>query len=246
MSLMAERLEDQNPPEIVLPNNQRLVLKQTREWAENFFREAEQAERVVMGSHGFDHNQRVAGMAAVLSVKEGYNPFLPIFTALIFDIGRTSTDPRAHNYLHGQLSVEMASDYIDSVSLLNPGEKDLVRNAIEDHPKLNPEVRETPLVKILMDADRLDTIGALAPVRAAATRWRLPLYAEQIGTSPDEKDINTIFQDFAFRVPRWFESLWTPTAKKIAEPRLAYLLTFVEEYQREAGFMLTAYKKLNI
>lgn len=200
-----------------------------------------------MGSHGFDHNQRVAGIAAVLAHYEGHPPFLPVLTALIFDIGRTSTDPRAHSWQHGKLGKEMAERFVAGLPL-QPDERELILNAIEDHPKLNeqiPEERRTWLTKILMDADRLDTIGALAPVRAAATRWRLPLWSNDINTTREEgSGMTTIFQDFAYRIPDWFNNMWTDTGRRIAEARMPHLRAFIEEYKREAGFMQGAFNKI--
>ena len=241
-----ERAEIAEPPKFYLTDNQREVLRRTHLWVKSFFDEAAKDNRVVMGSHGLDHNERVAGMAAFLASEEGYEPFLSAFTSLLFDVGRTSKDPRAHNFEHGRLSVEIAKDFIESVPLLSPDNRILVMNAMADHPLLNKDVRESWLVKIVQDADRLDTIGALAPVRAAATRWKLPLYADKVRNSVEEKDMETIYQDFAVRIPKWVESIWTETAKEIAVPRLEFLMSFIKEYDIEAGFMLRAFKNLEL
>lgn len=241
-----ERIEAQEPPNIYLQDNEREVLHEAHVWVKSFFDQATEDNRVVMGGHGLDHNERVAGMAAYLALEEGYEPFLPAFTSLLFDVGRTSKDSRAHNFEHGRLSVEIAKDFIESIPLLTPDNRILIMNAMADHPLLNKAVRESWLVKIVQDADRLDTIGALAPVRAAATRWKLPLYADRVVNSAEEKDIETIYQDFAVRIPKWVESIWTETAREIARPRVDFLMRFIEEYDIEAGFMLKAFQNLEI
>jgi HD superfamily phosphodiesterase len=240
------RIEDNIPPKAKFTQEQKDVLIRTRKWAVKFFSEEEKKGRVVMGGHGFDHNQRVSGMAATLALMEKKDPFLPVLITLIYDIGRTSNDPRALNYKHGQLSREMSKAYIDSISLLSSADKELVKNAIEDHPLYNKDVRRNYVIEIVMDADRLDSIGALGPVRAGATRWKLPLFTLQTDTTYEDTEIKSIYQDFAFRVSRWYDSLWTKSAREIAKPRVKFLNQFIKEYEKEASFMLKAYTSFDI
>ena len=58
--------------------------------------------------------------------------------------------------------------------------------------------------------------------------------------------METIYQDFAVRIPKWVESIWTETAREISRPRLEFLMRFIEEYDIEARFMLKAFKNLEI
>ncbi|MBI2600863.1 hypothetical protein HYW42_02820 [Candidatus Daviesbacteria bacterium] len=97
-----------------------------------------------------------------------------------------------------------------------------------------------------MDADRLDSMGALGPVRAAATRWNLPLYTDKKIESAEEKDIKSIFQDFSIRVPKIYNSLWTKSARQIARSRIQFLRVFIKEYEKEAHFMLKSFHDLEI
>jgi len=242
---MEKPIESLSPPRANLSVKQRRVLKKARAWAEQFFIKAEE-QGLVSGGHGFDHNKRTAGMAATLSVLEGHDPFLPVLAALVFDLGRTSNDPRAANWHHGEISREFSNDFLDSLPLLTEQDRVLVKNAIEDHPKLNSNVRRSYVVEIIMDADRLDTLGALGPVRAAAHRWHLPLYATQIETSSVEGEIKTIYQDFAYRGMEFYDMLWTKSARKIAKPRYKFLKKFVQEFKKEASFMHQAFNNLKI
>lgn len=241
----SDRIELNPPPQIVFSDYQQEMLVRADTFAQEFFKIADDEGRVRSGGHGYDHNQRVAGMAGVLAVKEGHDPFLPVFTSLLFDIGRTGTDPRSKSWLHGQLSVEMAADFLNSLPLPDT-HRELVANAMEDHPILNENVRQNFLVKIVQDADRLDTLGALGPVRAAAHRWHLPLFADNIDTSSAEAELTTIYQDFAHRVLEWEKSLWTATAREIARPRTLFLRQFIEEYRTEASFMHQAFRSLGL
>ncbi|MBI4058793.1 hypothetical protein HY404_00980 [Candidatus Microgenomates bacterium] len=240
------RIEDLPVPEFNLTDEQKLILTGVADWVSNFFKNAEENNRVVMGGHGFDHNQRTAGIAAVIATREGYSPFLPALTSLIFDIGRTSTDPRAHNFRHGELSREMAHDFIIGLPLADE-EKTLVLNAIEDHPKLNDQIvgeRRNWLQMILQDADRLDTLGPIGIARASSNRWRLPLFSDQIAIGTPEDTITTSFQDYAYRVPVWIESMWTKTGLEITQARMPYMQAAIAEIRKEAQYMHDAFGKL--
>ena len=229
-----------------LTSEQKVILKKARIWAEVFFKKAKNEKRLVVGGHGFDHNQRVAGMASTISLMEDRDPFLPILTSLIFDIGRASADPRSRNWHHGQLSREIADNFIDSLPLLGKNDKLLVKNAIEDHPKLNENVRRSYVVEIVMDADRLDTLGALAPVRVAAHRWKLPLFSLEASISTKDSEIKTIYQDFALRSKEFYDMLWTKSARRIAKPKLTFMVKFIKEFRNEASFAHKAFDDLDI
>jgi uncharacterized protein len=233
-------------PAIELTPEQRSTLSATRVWAERFFDEAQVSDTMIVGGHGYDHCQRVAGMAAVIAEGEGLDVFLPVFTALIFDLGRTSKDPRGRTYLHGQLSAEMASEYVESVAGLSPSDRELILAAVADHPLTNDQVRETYVAKVVMDADRLDTLGALGPVRAATHRWRLPLFTGTETDADGESALVSVYQDFAVRLPKWYDSLWTDTARAVAGPRLKFLQVFNAQFREEASSMMASFHRLGI
>lgn len=239
------RIETSPVPDIPLAEDERRALSFIASQVKAYYDTAESLGRVVMGGHGWDHVQRITGMAGVLSVMEGHKPFLPMLTTLVMDIGRTSQDPRAQNFKHGELSWEMVSEWVGAISFLTEEEKTLVQNAMEDHSKLNDKVRRSWVAEIVMDADRLDSLGAPAPVRAAATRWKLPLYGSQ-SKSGVEGQAKTVADDFGVRVLEWADMLWTKSAQKIAEPRVAFLKEFIREYGIEYGYMHNAFESLNL
>lgn len=236
-----ERLVDQ---EYKLTDNQKEIINRTINWAQNFFEQESLENRRTGGGHGFDHNQRVAGMAVRIAIEEGYSPFLPFLTALVFDVGRTSSDPRAKNWKHGELSQEMSKDFLTTLNL-TVEELELISNAIEDHPKLNKDVRISWLVKILMDADRLDMVGAFGPLRSASFRPEIPLVRlNECDTSTDDQGIKSMLQDIVHRQGDCFNSFWTESAKKIAIERKYFHDEYIQELHREAEEMYEPYRKI--
>lgn len=244
--MITDRVEFQPIPEFDLTWPQQNVLLQTLLWTKYFFNNVPEGTHV--GGHGFDKTMRQAGTAAHLSQMEGHPVFLPTFTAMVMDVGRTATtDPRSRSYEHGLLSREMISSLLDSFSIFTKEEKELVKNAVEDHPKMNKNVRRNSVVEIAMDADRLDCLGALGPLRSASWNSHLPaILPEETGTGSSESDLKTIWQDMSVRHMEWMDMLWTDSARKVAEPRVAAYRAYLEELKLEASFMYKAYKSLGL
>lgn len=216
------------------------ILKKTKKFVEAKYAN----HRPKVGGHGIDHAKRVVGVAAYLSQKEKQPLFLPVLAAFLHDVGRTSDDPRSLNYLHGQLSMEISQQFLTSLGLTEM-EKSLVENAIEDHTFLNEKVRESFVAKILMDADRLDSLGAMAPVKAASYRWDLPPFSRN--TKPAEDgEIDSIFGYFGIRNISWAEMMWTETGKKMSSERVKFLKKYNKQFVKEITFMDDCFNKLKI
>jgi HD superfamily phosphodiesterase len=244
-----ERIELLPIPDFNLTPIQVNMLRDADAFAKEFFERSARDGKMDTGGHQYDHNQRVSGMAATIAAYEGHSPFLAALTGTLFDIGRTNADdPRSKNYLHGELSREMSADFLSSL-LISRDDRLMVADAMAVHPRLNEFLvdngKDTPLAKILQDADRLDSLGLIGFLRSAAFRWRLPLIKpEETDTSSQEQNITSIWQDIAYRVMEWNDMLWTDTARDIAKPRVIEYRRGLDELKTEAGFMYQAYKKL--
>jgi uncharacterized protein len=82
---------------------------------------------------------------------------------------------------------------------------------------------ETIEGKIVQDADRLDALGAIGIARTFA-------YGGEHGRSLDESVAH-----FHEKLLLLKDELNTETARKLAEPRHAFLEQFLEEYEKESG-----------
>ena len=233
-----------NLPTFTLAKDQRVILKKTLEFIIDYYQKQKKLGEV-MGGHGFDHARRVAGVASFIAVNENKPPFLPILSALIHDMGRSNKDLRSRNRLHGQLSREIIDPFIQKLPLTR-GDKNTIGNAIEDHPFLNNEVRKSYVVEILMDADRLDTLGAISPVKSASALWQLPLVGKINLTYGDETRIDSIYGHFGVWIPQWAHMMWTKTGQKIAKERLKFLKLFNKKFLEELNFMEDCFKNINL
>lgn len=222
------------PLRISFTGHEKVLLEKTVDWTNEIFQRELGRGPLQMGGHGRDHWNRVAYMAGNIAVLEEQNPFLSVLAGLSHDVGRVIQDGRAHNKLHGKLSAETIADFIDGLKLARE-QKDITIAAIEDHPFLNHEVRESEVVKVLMDADRIDGMGANMIVRASAFLWQNPSYADlRCGIVPEDQP-GTLFNSIKW-VNEWYDMLWTNTARRLAAPRLKFMELFSEQYLLEAQF----------
>lgn len=236
----------QERPGFDLTEVQKQALHKTLVWVKNYFDTV--PLDVHIGGHGFDKTMRQAGMAAVIASGEGHPVFLPVLTAMVMDVGRATANPRSRNFHHGQLSREIVeAELFGSLGILTLEDRILVGNAIEDHPKLNEKVRRSFVVEIVMDADRLDCLGALGPPRSALWNYNLPIILpEETETSSVETNLKTLWQDMAYRHMEWEGMLWTETAREIARSRVQAYKEYLKRLQDEASFSYQAFKKLGI
>lgn len=236
----------QEGPNFGLTEAQQQALHHTLVWTKSYFDNT--PKDMSIGGHGFDKTMRQAGMAAIIASGEGHPVFLPVLTAMVMDIGRVTRDSRSKNYQHGQLSRELVeANLLGSLAILTPEEGVLIGNAVEDHSKLNEYVRRSYVVEIVMDADRLDCLGALGPLRSAAWLHNLPIILpDEANTGSVDGQQQTMWQDMSVRHMEWVDMLWTDTARRIAAPRVQAYREYLARLQEEASFSYQALRNLGI
>ena len=106
---------------------------------------------------------------------------------------------------------------------VDPGKTERIINAINSvsFSRNRGKHPETPEGMIVQDADRLDAIGAVGIARTFA-------YGGEHGRSLDSSICH-----FHEKLLLLKEEMNTDTAKKLAEDRHAFMLTFLEKYQEE-------------
>lgn len=227
------------------PAEHEMVLK-THGFAQDFIERAK-IKGESMGGHALDHALRVAGNATQIARGERTRVFPVLVTALLIDLGRHTSDERSRNYKHGEVSMEISQSFLKSLDLPEEEREDILLS-IRDHSKLNEYVENpTETIKIVMDADRLATLGALSPLRAAATNHHLPLIRldEKFGSSEDGK-LESVFQDVALRHVEWFDMIWTNTGKRMAQKAKAFHDAYIERLRNDVEPAHAAIRDLDL
>jgi uncharacterized protein len=190
----------------------------------------------LQGHHGFDHTLRVRRLATQIGKAEGADLQIVEAAALLHDIARAKEDK-------GEIECHAAHGSAEAAKILTgccfPKEKiQAVQHCIAVHRASKHMKAETIEAKILQDADRLDTLGALGAGRAfyRAGAMNTEMYDPKEKTDGEYTGwrgaaINHIIRKcINFIKPENFN---TKTAQRIAKERHRFLKEFVERFIAE-------------
>ncbi|UCC65389.1 MAG: HD domain-containing protein, partial [Anaerolineae bacterium] len=174
-------------------------------------------------AHDFDHVLRVLVLAERIGLAEGADMEVVRAAALLHDVARAET--AGSGRCHAQVGAARAREILRG----NPPERvEAVARAIESHRFRSGPAPATLEAKALFDADKLDAIGAVGIARAYAIggqrNARLwadvsPDYAE--GDLPSARE-HTAAHEFAFKLSKLKDLIYTTSGQAIAEERHAY------------------------
>jgi uncharacterized protein len=180
-------------------------------------------------AHGWLHTERVRNHILVLARAEGVDPFLAELAALLHDVGRSQPGPETE---HGARSAAMAEPLLAELPLTTT-ELTEVLFAIRWH---NSGRTDTPLLRVLRDADMLDGLGAIGIMRAFRSRTHLPAYdpeapfANSNGRWPPLYASDQLLGQMA-----WINYLNTDTARQMAQERYDFMQAFITQARRESA-----------
>ncbi|WP_446007985.1 HD domain-containing protein [Candidatus Electrothrix sp.] len=188
------------------------------------------------GSHGPDHSERVFHTAMSIGDKMGARLDIIAPAALLHDIGRKQESSSKGKVCHAELGAEMAEPILRDLGY-STADRITICHCIHAHrfrSSISPKTREA---KILFDADKLDSIGAIGIGRAF-------LFAGQIGARLHNAELDpahtetystedTAYREFQVKMSKVREQMLTPLGRQIAERRHAFMETFFSELHRE-------------
>lgn len=200
--------------------------------------QAREYYRDVDPTHDFNHVLRVAGMAERLARLEGADLEVVRTAALLHDISRMDdsalsmqADPETDHALRAARAVRQI------LAAEPPEFVDAVAHAIESHRFRNHVEPQTLEARVLFDADKLDSIGAIGVARAFAYAGTLgnPLWGDvPEGYSPQAREkTHTPRHEFEMKLKQLKDRLYTASGRKLAEERHAFMVEFFEEMAAE-------------
>ncbi|QRG67266.1 HD domain-containing protein [Brevibacillus choshinensis] len=176
-------------------------------------------------AHDWQHNVRVMAMCERIGQEEGADMTILSLAALLHDIGRA--EERRTGECHAEISARLAGTLLKEEGLTEAQVK-RVQRAILAHRFRKDRPPATLEEKILFDADKLDSIGAIGVARAFA-------YSGFLG-QPIQSDLeqqHTPLKEFEWKLQRIKGKLFTETAQQIAEERHRFMVQFFERWKEE-------------
>jgi len=187
-------------------------------------------------AHGWQHIRRVYELALHIARQENADSFIVGMAALMHDLGRLSDDKTKH---HADLSVLSAIEIL-SAHHITPGTQEAILHAIAAHSfSLGIEPR-TLEAKVLQDADRLDSLGAIGILRWAITGTiqRTPQTQSYHPDDPFDEwhtpdDRRYMLDHFFTKLLKLSNTMSTQTGRALAQQRTAFMHTYLNELRRE-------------
>ncbi len=190
------------------------------------------------GSHDWDHTLRVLRLCEHIGAREGGDMTVLRMAALLHDIGRAAQDASHGAICHAQKGACMAESWISESPLSNQRKHNIL-HCIRSHRFRGEHRPQTLEAKILFDADKLDSIGAVGVARAY-------LFAGEVGAQLHSPEVvadsseeysrqDTGYREFRVKLCRVRDRMLTDTGRAMAAARhefmSAFFRQFLEEYQ---------------
>jgi uncharacterized protein len=210
------------------------LVSQIREEAGAYFRSAR-------GSHDWDHTERVTRLSLKIGRKEKADLGVLKLAAILHDIGREEEDRSHGRICHGRSGAALAKKILERHGC-DPGTIRAVAEAIRTHRFRRGGAPKTLEARILFDADKLDSIGAVGVGRAF-------LFAGEIGARLHDKAIDirktkpytredTAYREYLVKLSRVRDRMTTREGRRMAAERHRFMAAFFDRLNKETDGVL--------
>ncbi|MFZ7125969.1 MAG: HD domain-containing protein [Desulfobacterales bacterium] len=190
------------------------------------------------GSHDWDHTLRVYCLCERIGPEENAEMTILRAAAYLHDIGRTHQDRSQGEVCHAVKGAEMAAAILNQLGL-SPGQTENILHCIRSHRFRGNGSPRTIEARVLFDADKLDSIGAVGIARAYQ-------FAGEVGailhnpdnciddTRPYTRD-DTGYREYRVKLCRIKDRMLTRTGRRLAEDRHGFMAAFFDRLLEEVA-----------
>ncbi len=190
------------------------------------------------GCHGPDHTERVHATAIRIGLELGAELRILSAAALLHDIGRREESKSRGRICHAALGAKLAEPILIDLGF-TVEEIAAVQHCIASHRFRADNPPESLEARILFDADKLDSLGAIGIGRAF-------LFAGQVGARLHNTEAalmgsnaytieDTAYREFRFKLRKLRERMLTPLGRRLAEERHRFMEEFFRRLNQEIG-----------
>jgi len=212
----------------------RLTIEKIEKEARSFFKEAS-------GCHDWSHVERVHALAMAIAKKEKSRNDIVEVAAYLHDIGRKEDIKSKGKICHAEEGSRLAKKILERYKIKI---KDIenICHCIEAHRFRKNNPPKTIEAKIIFDADKLDSIGAIGIGRAflfAGHSGSNCLYTgREKGLAKKNNDLGYTKDDSAlleyyFKLRNIKNKIITKTGKKFAKERHDFMVKFFNRFEKE-------------
>lgn len=190
------------------------------------------------GSHDWEHTERVLALASHIARKEGADLTIVRYAALLHDIARGEEDRSNGRIDHALRGAKKARAILERLGLPRADIERIV-HCIETHRFRARRAPQTLEAKVLFDADKLDSVGAVGIGRAF-------LFAGEVGARLHDPDVNpartkpytrddTAYREYLVKLRRIKARILTAEGRRLARERHEFMEVFFRRLNREVG-----------
>ena len=195
------------------------------------------------GCHDWDHTQRVFHNALKIAEEEKKSSAVDMLVvkaaALMHDIGRPEELKLNGEICHAELGFKMAPELLKECGFRDAELIANIAECVKRHrfrgKNAHPETIEQ---KIIFDADKLDSIGAVGVARAihfsGRIGSRLHNSYEEAMDSDAYSEEDSAYREYLVKLRHIPERMLTDTGKKLAVERVEFMDLFFDTLNREA------------
>ena len=196
----------------------------------------EQQFQDARSSHAWDHTLRVLNLARHLARVEGAATDIVEAAVYLHDLGRATQDQSRGRLCHAEIGAELAAEHLKAYEL-GAAEQAAIVHCVLTHRYRNQHVPESLEAKVLFDADKLDSIGAIGIARAY-------LFAGEIGAGLHNASVDphqsrsytrddTGYREFMVKLRHVKDHMLTSEGRRLALERHHFMETFFARFIRE-------------
>jgi len=189
------------------------------------------------GSHGWDHVDRVLNLCRRIGLAEGADLEVLELAAILHDIGRSREKEADGRVCHAKVGAEAARKLLHRHGYPEALVSRVV-HCIETHRFRGHGGEPGSLeAKVLFDADKLDSIGAVGVGRAF-------LFAGEVGARLHNSELDightraysredTAYREFSVKLRRIKDRMLTATGKRLALKRHDFMVAYFQRLDEE-------------
>lgn len=188
------------------------------------------------GSHDWEHTLRVYKLAEHIGKLENADMKIVRLSAFLHDIGRHHEDSSRGNICHARKSVQIAEDLLTNYKL-DSVTREKILHCIGTHRFRDNKVPQSKEAKVLFDADKLDSIGAVGIGRAFLFAGEVGARLHNPGVNPEKTrpytGEDTAYREYLIKLRKIKNRMMTSEGKRMAKERHTFMVRFFERLNKE-------------